>query len=76
MPPKTQAFTDNEFDYRFDLYKERFGATFSYYLVKRSDDKNLVKRVYDLMQQALNDELEEPITDKMLGLELPPGILS
>lgn len=64
----------DEFDARFELYKKQFGSTFSYFLVKRSSDK-VHAIAYNLMLNALVGK-SPPITDKMLGIEIPPDTIS
>lgn len=72
MAQEEEEFTRSEFDFRWELYKARFGSTFSYFLVTRSPNNDLKKRVYKLMQQALGYEID-PITDKELRIEIPDG---
>lgn len=62
-----------EFEELFNRYKARFGATFSFFDVSRSE--TFMKRSLPLMQQALDGQ-RGPVTNADVGFNPPDGIVT
>lgn len=62
-----------EFEDLFDQYKAKFGATFSFFDVSRSEI--FMERSIPLMQQALNGQ-RGPVTNADVGFNPPDEVVT